>query len=191
MATRVFGPGVEPGGMDLDDNHDEVQCPACKGKAIARYWEACEGGAINAYNNIHCTVCGHFEGDTGEGDEYDHLFESCHDEDFAALRAEIEAVNDSPDVENLVRHDLAFHRGIVECSGNAYLAGLIESLSNHTVRARVWRGLTQADAVERTLAEHTAILDALESGDAELAAALTTVHISGVEKWLRDASQLP
>ncbi len=76
MATRVFGPGVEPGGMDLDDNHDEVQCPACKGKAIARYWEACEGGAINAYNNIHCTVCGHFEGDTGEGDEYDHLFES-------------------------------------------------------------------------------------------------------------------
>ncbi len=23
MATRVFGPSVEPGGMDLDDNHDE------------------------------------------------------------------------------------------------------------------------------------------------------------------------
>ncbi|MBJ2221482.1 hypothetical protein [Pseudomonas sp. MF7453] len=23
MATRVFGPGVEPSGMDLDDNHDE------------------------------------------------------------------------------------------------------------------------------------------------------------------------
>ena len=99
MATRVFGSGVEPGGMDLDDNHDEVQCPACKGKAIARYWEACEGGAINAYNNIHCTVCGHFEGDTGEGDEYDHLFESCHDENFAALRAEIEAEQEAEDRE--------------------------------------------------------------------------------------------
>ena len=99
MATRVFGPAVEPGGTDLDDNHDEVQCPACKGKAIARYWEACEGGAINAYNNIHCTVCGHFEGDTGEGDEYDHLFESCHDEDFAALRAEIEAEQEAEDRE--------------------------------------------------------------------------------------------
>ncbi|MEJ3648158.1 hypothetical protein WDZ55_22375 [Pseudomonas bubulae] len=99
MATRVFGPGVEPGGMDLDDNHDEVQCPACKGKAIARYWEACEGGAINAYNNIHCTVCGHFEGDTGEGDKYDHLFESCHDENFAALRAEIEAEQEAEDRE--------------------------------------------------------------------------------------------
>lgn len=33
MATCVFGLGVEPGGMDLDGNHDEVQCPACKGKA--------------------------------------------------------------------------------------------------------------------------------------------------------------
>ena len=99
MATRVLGLGVEPGGMDLDDNHDEVQCPACKGKAIACYWETCEGGAINAYNNIHCTVCGHFEGDTGEGDEYDHLFESCHDEDFAALRAEIEAEQEAEDRE--------------------------------------------------------------------------------------------
>ena len=99
MATRVLGLGVEPGGMDLDGNHDEVQCPACKGKAIARYWEACEGGAINAYNNIHCTVCGHFEGDTGEGDEYDHLFESCHDENFAALRAEIEAEQEAEDRE--------------------------------------------------------------------------------------------
>ena len=99
MATRVFGPDVEPGCMDLDDNHDEVQCPACKGKAIARYWEACEGGAINAYNNIHCTVCGHFEGDTGEGDKYDHLFESCHDENFAALRAEIEAEQEAEDRE--------------------------------------------------------------------------------------------
>ena len=35
MATRVFGPGVEPGGMDLDDKHDEVQCPAGKGKGKA------------------------------------------------------------------------------------------------------------------------------------------------------------
>ena len=33
MTIRVFGPGVEPGGMDLDENHDEVQCAACKGKA--------------------------------------------------------------------------------------------------------------------------------------------------------------
>ena len=112
-------------------------------------------------------------------------------EALTLLRAEIAAVDAHTEVEDLVRHDLEFHRGIVEASGNAYLASLIESLSSHTVRARVWRGLTQGGSVERTLAEHTAILDAIESGDAELAAALATVHISGVEKWLRDASRLP
>ena len=124
-------------------------------------------------------------------------------EALTLLRAEIAAVDahtevdyafervPKAEVEDLVRHDLEFHRGIVEASGNAYLASLIESLSSHTVRARVWRGLTQGGSVERTLAEHTAILDAIESGDAELAAALATVHISGVEKWLRDASRLP
>jgi GntR family transcriptional repressor for pyruvate dehydrogenase complex len=56
------------------------------------------------------------------------------------------------------------------------------------VRARIWRGLTQEHAVARTLAEHEAIVDALERGDAELAQALTIVHISGVEQWLRDAA---
>ncbi len=112
-------------------------------------------------------------------------------EALTLLRAEIAAVDAHTEVEDLVRHDLEFHRGVVEASGNAYLASLIESLSSHTVRARVWRGLTQGGSVERTLAEHTAILDAIESGDAELAAALATVHISGVEKWLRDASRLP
>ena len=112
-------------------------------------------------------------------------------EALTLLRAEIAAVDAHTEVEDLVRHDLEFHRGIVEASGNAYLASLLERLSSHTVRARVWRGLTQGGSVERTLAEHTAILDAIESGDAELAAALVTVHISGVEKWLRDASRLP
>jgi GntR family transcriptional repressor for pyruvate dehydrogenase complex len=54
----------------------------------------------------------------------------------------------------------------------------------------MWRALTQRNAVDRTLAEHRAILDALERGDAELAQALTTVHISGVEQWLHDGVRL-
>jgi GntR family transcriptional repressor for pyruvate dehydrogenase complex len=90
-------------------------------------------------------------------------------------------------MEGLVAHDLAFHKLISESSGNRYLASLIDGLSSRTVRARVWRGLTQENAVERTLTEHYAIVDALESGDAELARALVTVHINGVELWLREA----
>lgn len=105
------------------------------------------------------------------------------------LRTQIESVNEETSVEGLVAHDLEFHGAIVATSGNAYLSSLIDSLSSNTVRARIWRGLTQEHSVERTLDEHKAIVDALERGDAGLAKALTTVHISGVEQWLRDAAK--
>lgn len=109
------------------------------------------------------------------------------DDDLAHLREIVETVDHAAGVEALVEHDLEFHRGIAEAAGNSYLASLIDSLSSHTVRARIWRGITQENAVERTLSEHHAILDAIEAGDAELASALTVVHVSGVEQWLRSA----
>lgn len=106
---------------------------------------------------------------------------------LSGLRAVVESVDHATSVEGLVEHDLEFHGGIARATGNAYLASLLDSLSSHTVRARIWRGITQEDAVERTLSEHHAILDAIAAGDAELASALTVVHVSGVEQWLRRA----
>ena len=67
-------------------------------------------------------------------------------------RAGRRASTHAADVEDLVAHDLEFHRGIAEATGNTYLASLIDSLSSHTVRARIWRGITQENAVDRTLA---------------------------------------
>lgn len=113
---------------------------------------------------------------------------SMDSEMLAMLTAEVERASGDTDVEALVQHDSDFHRAIVRAVGNDYLAGLIESLSAHTVRARVWRGLTQAGAVERTIAEHRDIVRALEVRDADLAAALMLAHIAGVESWLRDAA---
>lgn len=109
-------------------------------------------------------------------------------EQIGDLRNQIAAVDETTSVEDLVSHDIGFHGAIVDAADNAYLATIIESLSSHTVRARIWRGLTQEHSVSRTLAEHKAIVDALERGDAGLAEALTIVHISGVEEWLRDAA---
>ena len=43
-------------------------------------------------------------------------------------------------------------------SGNSVLCSLLDGLSGPTTRARIWRGLTQEDAVSRTLHEHRAIL---------------------------------
>jgi GntR family transcriptional repressor for pyruvate dehydrogenase complex len=103
------------------------------------------------------------------------------------LRRTMDGIDENTEVEELVAHDLEFHRLISTAAGNAYLESLLDALSGSTVRARIWRGLTQDRAVAHTLSEHKAIADALARGDAELVRALVTVHISGVEAWLRQA----
>ncbi|AYG03370.1 FadR/GntR family transcriptional regulator [Gryllotalpicola protaetiae] len=111
------------------------------------------------------------------------------DADAERLRAMVTAVSAEASLDDLVEHDVAFHHGIAELAGNGYLTSLLDSLSGGTMRARVWRGLTQENVVERTLAEHAAIVGALASGDAELARARAAVHIAGVEDWLRRAAR--
>lgn len=108
-------------------------------------------------------------------------------EQINELRATMNNIDVDTSVESLVEHDLIFHGLIATAANNSYLGSVLDGLSSSTVRARIWRGLTQEKAVDRTLAEHTAIIEALERGDADLARALLTVHISGVEHWLREA----
>jgi GntR family transcriptional repressor for pyruvate dehydrogenase complex len=102
-----------------------------------------------------------------------------------SLRDHLAKVTDESSVEDLVENDLEFHRRIAEAAGNSVLYSLVDSLCGPTIRARVWRGLTQEGALKRTLDEHHAILDALASRQADVARALATVHIAGVEQWLR------
>lgn len=111
------------------------------------------------------------------------------DEAIAALQAEIAGVDAGVSIDDLVAHDIRFHQDIVRMTGNGYLASLIDSLSSQTIRARVWRGLTEQGAVERTLSEHRAIADAIAQHDPSLSTSLATAHIAGVERWLRQATQ--
>lgn len=105
-------------------------------------------------------------------------------EELARLEADISGV-DAASVDDLIEHDLRFHESIADAAGNGYLSGLLSGLNSRTVRARIWRGLTEQDAVQRTLAEHRGIVAALQSGDAELARAATMMHVSGVEQWVK------
>ncbi|TXS51284.1 FadR/GntR family transcriptional regulator [Streptomyces sp. t39] len=107
------------------------------------------------------------------------------EEELDALSAQLDALGPEPSLEELVAADLEFHRGIVSAAGNSVLCSLLDGLSGPTTRARVWRGLTQEDAVGRTLREHRAILAALRDRDAEAARAWATVHVASVEQWLR------
>ena len=91
---------------------------------------------------------------------------------------------DSP-VDDFVATDLEFHRKIAIGSGNSVLASLVDNMSLPTARARVWRGMTEPRALERTLAEHRAIHQAIMNRDADLARSWATVHVAGIETWLR------
>ena len=87
----------------------------------------------------------------------------------------------------MVEGDLQFHRRIAQGSGNDLVGHLLDSLSVATQRARVWRGLTQTNAVERTMRQHRAIVDAIRSRQPDVARSWATVHIAGIEEWLREA----
>jgi GntR family transcriptional regulator, transcriptional repressor for pyruvate dehydrogenase complex len=102
----------------------------------------------------------------------------------AELRGLLDQLGPDPGTEELVANDLEFHRRIAACSGNSVLLSLLDTLSGPTTRARIWRGLTQQGSIQRTIAEHHAILDALESHDPEVARSWSTVHIAAVEQWL-------
>jgi GntR family transcriptional repressor for pyruvate dehydrogenase complex len=101
------------------------------------------------------------------------------------LRAHLDSLGPAPSTEELVANDLEFHRRIVSVAGNSVLASLLESMSGPTTRARIWRGLTQSGTTQRTLTEHRAILDALAAHEPEIARSWATVHIAGVELWLK------
>ncbi|GIH62671.1 FadR/GntR family transcriptional regulator [Microbispora siamensis] len=107
------------------------------------------------------------------------------DEDVKELRAILDALPADPSVEELVANDLRFHQHIAAGSGNPVLCSLIDSLSGPTTRARVWRGLTQEGALDDTREQHVMICDAIAARRPEVARAWATVHVAGVEEWLR------
>ncbi|GAA4435069.1 FadR/GntR family transcriptional regulator [Actinokineospora soli] len=113
------------------------------------------------------------------------------DAEIAALRGVLEALDEDASVEELVANDLEFHRRIAAGSGNPVMCSLLDGLSGPTARARIWRGLTQEGAVSRTREQHNAILEAIENRQPELARSWSTVHIAGVEMWLRSTVASP
>lgn len=104
---------------------------------------------------------------------------------IAELGELLDSMPADPTVEELVAADLVFHRRIAEGAENPVLRAMLEGLAGPMHRARAWRGATESGAVARTIAEHRAILEAIASRRPELAQAWSTVHIGGIELWLR------
>jgi GntR family transcriptional repressor for pyruvate dehydrogenase complex len=109
------------------------------------------------------------------------------DADVTKLQAVLDELGAEPTIEALVANDLEFHRLIAAGSGNTVLCSLIDGLSGPTTRARIWRGLTQEGAALRTREQHQAIVDAIASRQPDLARSWASIHVAGVEEWLRRA----
>jgi GntR family transcriptional regulator, transcriptional repressor for pyruvate dehydrogenase complex len=108
-------------------------------------------------------------------------------EQLAEVRSHLEAMRDAADdVERLNHHDAAFHQTVIAATGNKTLTTLLSGISGQTVRARVWRGLVDDNAADRTLAEHEAIYAALAAGDAPMANAAALLHVTTTERWLHE-----
>jgi GntR family transcriptional repressor for pyruvate dehydrogenase complex len=89
------------------------------------------------------------------------------------------------DLEEFVRRDSEFHARIAAASDNQTLASMLNGVSSHAFRARVWQGIIDTEAIARTIFEHHRILDAVASGDVELARAMALAHVATTEEFMR------
>lgn len=104
---------------------------------------------------------------------------------LSRLLESLRRMDEAETVEDLVEADDEFHGEISAATGNAALAAFLQNLYGRTMRARIWRGLAEEDAVQRTKVCHRAIYEAISSRDAELARAAATMHIAEVESSFR------
>ncbi|GAA2300115.1 FadR family transcriptional regulator [Streptomyces kunmingensis] len=104
---------------------------------------------------------------------------------LAEVEEHLAAMETTDDPEEILSHDLAFHRAIVAAAGNETMAAILEGLSSRTFRARVWRGYQEEGAFERTRREHSRIHRALVARDPEAARVAAAAHVGEVEDWMR------
>jgi len=87
--------------------------------------------------------------------------------------------------EELVLHDEEFHRLVIAAAGNETLASMLAGVSSRTTRGRAWRGVVERGATERTISEHSNILEALRDRNPAVAEAAAFLHVAATEAWFR------
>lgn len=119
------------------------------------------------------------------------------DEDIARLREALASRDDAwgeggagEDVSAFIEADLAFHRAVAAAADNSVLADLYSQFSDslrHALQSVITAPLPEL--VRRQDAEHVAIVDAIERGDAAAAEAAALHHLSAAMTALRNLPQ--
>ncbi|MFB7496742.1 FadR/GntR family transcriptional regulator [Streptomyces sp. NPDC056161] len=107
--------------------------------------------------------------------------------DALAMREMAWDVSGGDDVSAFVEADIKFHQAVALAAGNSVLAELYDQFSaslRMTLRSVV--GAPLPEAVRRQTAEHTAIVRAIENGDAQAAEEAALAHLSAAMDALRE-----
>ncbi|QES55671.1 GntR family transcriptional regulator [Streptomyces venezuelae] len=104
---------------------------------------------------------------------------------LAALLDEQRRHADAGDLAAMMAADRGFHAEIVRSAGNEILCRLYDQLRDRQLRMGVALLHAHPERLDRTLAEHAEILEALRAGDADTAAAAVRGHIGRVEALVR------
>jgi DNA-binding GntR family transcriptional regulator len=113
-------------------------------------------------------------------------------QDTSALKAILKAMarlRKAGDLLGVSEENARLHRRIVEISGHATAARLIAALNSQMVRFQ-YRTILLPGRSEHSLAEHTAIVDAIATGDGDGAEAAMRTHLSHVADALRGSRRL-
>ena len=108
-------------------------------------------------------------------------------DDFAALQGLIDTMGkhaERGEVAEFFEANVAFHAHLLEASGNRKLQELYGQLLGQMGRYRM-RSLTLRGNLQRSVAEHAAILRAAKRGDTERAAHLMSEHIRVPQRRLQ------
>src|SRR5258708_9124074 len=111
---------------------------------------------------------------------------------LSKLRAHVDAMRDALDAHDhdaYARANVAFHDSIVASAGNNKLYGTYRRLVGELSLFRRAALVAHADAMERSLDEHRAILTALASRDADRAAVLMHAHVNGGRQRAHEACE--
>ena len=105
--------------------------------------------------------------------------------DVGALTAALDAMRDAAsraDVHEFIAHDVAFHRVIVESSGNRTLEELWRSL--HVDLRTMITLIKRVDDLLEVAESHVPVLEAMDAGDADRAAKVLRRHIESFADWV-------
>lgn len=104
--------------------------------------------------------------------------------DIAAMRKAIRGMSESTTEPDYMRHDTDFHIALARATGNAVLTTVIEDIRMKLNDAMTL--LPESDTWHRRISgEHEALLEAIESGDAEEAERVMAQHVANSEQGLR------